>query len=304
MYTLLNKLYFNFYYLLKKHPSNKSLRFTSRFIASLASFYFNSITIFIYKHFPIKRHGVRCDKRKVKVIASLTSFPARIETVWITIETIMRQNTQADEIVLWLADSQFNGVESLPQSLRMQIQRGLTIKFCEDIRSHKKYYYSMVDYPNDIIVTFDDDMFYPYDTLEKLLKMNKQTPTNIVCSNASLLVGGINSNEWIKPLDEVISSSSLSVIGCGGVLYPPNSLPEEVFNKENIFKCAPNADDLWLTIMAYMNKTKISCMKYQPYPLPIKNTQEHSLFKTNNSNHYLNNERQWELLKSEYANEL
>ena len=63
-----------------------------------------------------------------------------------------------DEIILWLAEEQFNGIDSLPKALLEQQKRGLTIRFCDDLRSHKKYYYTMQEYPRDIVILVDDDI--------------------------------------------------------------------------------------------------------------------------------------------------
>lgn len=304
MYSILNKAYFRTHFLSKRYPSNKLFDYQSRLTSAVASKYFNIFTPFVYKHTLFKPYGLTKKKRNVKIIASLTSFPARIESVWITIETIMRQSVKPDEIILWLAKSQFNEIESVPKSLINQIERGLTIKFCDDLRSHKKYYYSMKENPNDIIVTFDDDMFYPYNTIEKLFNMHRKLPNDVICSCASFLEKGLIESDWIKPVEAVISSAFLSMVGCGGVLYPPHSLYKDTFNKEIMFKCTPNADDLWLTMMAFLNDTKLTCLRYQPYPITITDTQNHSLFVTNNSNAGLNNDVQWKSLLKEYRNEL
>lgn len=89
-----------------------------------------------------------------EVIVSLTTFPARINKVYITIETIFQQETLPNRIILWLANKQFpRGLYALPQRLLNMQQKGLEIRFCEDIRSYKKYYYSIKNNPVDVIGT-------------------------------------------------------------------------------------------------------------------------------------------------------
>ena len=39
-----------------------------------------------------------------KVIVSLTSFPARIDKVYLCINSLLRQSFKADKVILWLAD--------------------------------------------------------------------------------------------------------------------------------------------------------------------------------------------------------
>ena len=62
----------------------------------------------IYRHLLKKgRNKLHPRQSGEEVIVSLTTFPARISTVWITIETIFRQEVMPDRIVLWLAKEQF-----------------------------------------------------------------------------------------------------------------------------------------------------------------------------------------------------
>ncbi|PUU88404.1 hypothetical protein, partial [Halanaerobium sp.] len=201
------------------------------------------------------------NKTNENVIISLTSFPARIDKVWIVIETLLRQTKSPNKIILWLAESEFNSIDDLPNNLLEQQEYGLEIKFCENLRSHKKYYYSMKCYPESIIITVDDDTFYPENLVEKLLNAHKKYP-KAVCCNLAHLITSKNGN--IAPYKEWESGSpgykgpsfNLIPIGCEGVLYPPNSLNDNVFDKNKIKSICPKADDLWLKSMATINKVK------------------------------------------------
>ena len=82
-------------------------------------------------------YGLNTKKRNETYIVSFTSFPARIEDIWITIETLLRQSFKPDKIILWLAEEQFPD-KKLPESLIKLTERGLSIEYCEDLRSHKK----------------------------------------------------------------------------------------------------------------------------------------------------------------------
>ena len=84
----------------------------------------------------------RSEIRKIKYIVSLTSFPARINEVWICIDSLMRQTFKPDKIILWLADSQFPD-RVLPESLRKYEKKGLSICWCDDLRSYKKFFYTI-----------------------------------------------------------------------------------------------------------------------------------------------------------------
>lgn len=195
------------------------------------------------------------------VIVSLTSFPARIDSLWITIETLLRQTNRPEKIILWLADSQFSKKDQLPKNLLKQQKHGLVIKFCDDLRSHKKYYYTMIENPNAIVITVDDDMFYPEDLVKNLLATHDRYPNTICCNLGHLItlqdIGIAPYKDWVSGADGVIQPSHLLVpIGCEGVLYPPGCLNETVFDKKKIMELCPLADDLWLKAMATLNGVK------------------------------------------------
>ena len=61
------------------------------------------------------------------IIVSLTSFPERINTVWLTIVTLLSQTLKPKKVLLWLAKSQFEGIE-LPDNLKRLEKYGLEIK--------------------------------------------------------------------------------------------------------------------------------------------------------------------------------
>lgn len=287
MYTFIYNLYFYLKRKQKKRRENakKPLQITQKIIDRIEWFYNIIVRDWYLKH-PIRRNGINQTKRKENIIVSLTSYPKRIGTVWLTIETLLRQSVKPDEIILWLAQEQFKSIDVLPREL-IELQKcGLTIRFCDDLRSHKKYYYVMQEYPEDIIILVDDDMFYPRDTIKKLMQMHKKYPYDICTMTAQAIKPSFESKPsmWRNPkLDEKFEhSDEIQIFTGSGSLYPPHSLDEEVFNKELIKKICPHADDLWLTFMAKRNRTKITAkFPWRAFPVIIYGTAEGSLWYIN-----------------------
>lgn len=223
-----------------------------------------------------------------EVVVSFTSFPARIEQVWMTAYTLLNQTVRPDHLILWLADSQFRSLEDLPYSLKRLKKYGLEIELCEDLKSHKKYYYALEKYPNAILVTADDDIFYPPTWLEGLLEKHNRNPEAVCCNWAhriTLTDGRINSYEdWEKCIENGADEASdyIVQIGYAGVLYPPGALDCRVLDKEKIIKLCLSADDLWLKAMTYMNGTKVICVNNCPTKLfGILSMQKSALYKVN-----------------------
>ena len=196
------------------------------------------------------------------VIISFTSYPARIETVYLTAMTLLNQTVRPRAVILWLANEQFPNLEDdLPVKLIALKEKGLTIKFCDDLRPHKKYFYTMKENSGVYVITVDDDIFYPENLVENLMNTSKKYPDTVVCTWGHEITPDENgdvfsADNWKYSDDGIQPSYSLMPTGIGGVLYPPHCLSDEVFNSDAIRKLCLNADDLWLKSMALKNHKK------------------------------------------------
>lgn len=223
-------------------------------------------------------------KKSPNIVISFTSFPARINKLWLVVETLLRQTTHPDKIILYLSKEQFLN-NHVPKRLQNLTKRGLEIVFVDnDFKPHKKYYYAMQQYPNSVIITVDDDIFYDGRLVENLLKykgLHKECVISNKCSKIKYDQDGkINKySEWEAPLPYSIDNDNF-IIGCGGVLYPPNSLYKLLFNAEIFMKECPLTDDIWLNLMARLNNTKIFVTD-NSLRLPIINSHAENLYSKN-----------------------
>lgn len=208
--------------------------------------------------------GLNQEDRDNKVIVSLTSYPGRIEYIATTIDTLLQQTIKPDKLILWLADTQFpNKEKDLPQNLLQLCQFGLEIRWCEDIRSYKKLVPALREFPEDIIVTADDDLYYQKDWLESLYFEYKKNPEYIYTRRASFIQienDTINtfphySNQCYKPC------FNNQLMGGAGTLYPPYSLHQDVYDIEAIKTLIPTHDDIYFWVMAILNNKRIKLVK-------------------------------------------
>lgn len=210
------------------------------------------------------QRGVREEERThPRLIVSLTSYPERMYDLHFCLYSLLNQTLKPDMVILWLAREEFpNGENDISKKVLNLKKNGLTIKWCKNIRSYKKLIPALEEYPQDIIVTADDDIFYPQNWLEKLYTSYIKNPQNIHCHRAHKITFDKNSRiepyqNWRKCIDDkTLSFNNFSTTG-GGVLYPPKCLYKDVLNEDYFTKLAPEADDIWFWAMAVMNNTKI-----------------------------------------------
>ena len=213
------------------------------------------------------KYGLTIKKRSPRLIVSLTSFPERIPYLCYTIYSLLNQSLLPDEVVLWLAEEQFpNKEKDLPEKLLNLKKNGLKIKWCKDIKSYKKLIPSFVEYPQDIIVTADDDIFYTKDWLKRLYDAYLKNPEYIHCHRARRIC--FDSENKILPYEhwqiqkETKNRSYLNFFtGGGGILYPPKSLYKDIFREELFAKLCPTADDIWFWTMAVLAGRKINIVE-------------------------------------------
>lgn len=216
------------------------------------------------------------------IIVSLTSFPARINNLWMTIATLLNQSYMNMHVVLWLSNEQFNGRESLPKKLLNLEKKGLEIRFVDDnLRPHKKYFYAMQQYPDNDVITVDDDIIYHPDLVETLANCHKKHSNCVIC-NRGISIDSGNYSSWqkVKAVDE--ERAEILPTGIGGVYYPAHIFDNtRIFDKEAIKHTCLNGDDLWLNFMTRYGGNKVVYTGFETGLVTILSSQGSALCNDN-----------------------
>ena len=209
----------------------------------------------------------RESKRLPRIIVSLTTFPERIGDVHYAIYSLLNQTLKPDEVILWLAEEQFpDREEDLSQEVLDLVNHGVTIKYTKDLKSYKKIIPALSEYPEDILVTADDDIFYPPTWLEQLYETYLKNPYTI-CAHRVHKVA-LDKRNKILPFAkwcDLIDDESCSILNHpttgGGILYPPHSLYKDVTRIDLIEALSPTCDESWLWAMSVLNKISTKIVK-------------------------------------------
>ena len=230
-----------------------------------------------------------------ELIVSLTSFPLRIAKVWIVVECLLRQSLLPNKIILTLAKSQFpNQKADLPRNLKRYINRNqLTVLFVDDdLRSHKKYFYSFQESPEAAIVLVDDDIFYPSNILQDLYVLHKKYPKTIIAHRSYDVKRNFKGNlcpynDWKYSRSYELPLKNVFHTSGAGTLYKPKWFDRELFNVQLIKSLCFNADDVWLNIHAQRCDIPTVKTSYNSLLLPVvrvKDVKLKSLNKDENLN--------------------
>lgn len=215
-------------------------------------------------------------------VVSLTSFPARINTIWIVLISMFYQTRKPGKILLILTDEEFpHGKESLPKSLQRMEKLGVEIVFVNyNLKPHNKYYYALSTIRDRDVITIDDDLFYWDNTIERLYKLKAEHPDCICANKALQIVKDGDVFCYRRPSPNVCGHSFMAQ-GVGAVLYPSHFRTDNLFNKEDIMKLCLLNDDNWLKVNEILANIKVCTNGVYPHPMVLLKSQHYALWKKN-----------------------
>lgn len=200
-------------------------------------------------------------QRTPRIIISMTSFTPRLGKLYLAVNSIFNQSLKPDKVILYLGDDVDKN--ALPKTLTDLTARGLELRFVDNLRSHKKYFYAMQEYPDDLIILIDDDMIYPRHMIEKLYASYLAHPDCVSAMRAHEIVYDADGlpqiyRNWKKESRRCDTPSFDLFFTTGfGTLFPPHCLDSRVFDAETIKEKCFSADDVWLNCMCRLKGTRI-----------------------------------------------
>ncbi len=190
---------------------------------------------------------------KQQVVVSMTSFPEAIPYATQATKSLLKGSVLPDKLILYLTYSQFTDIE-IPTELKSLSESNPIFEirnYDRDIRSYRKLIPALIDFPDAIIVTVDDDVAYHKHMLRDFLNLHAQIPDAVLAHRAKRIKWGKAYRSWKKFrwydfVFKKIHKSFLNLqTGVGGVLYPPHSLKKEMMDVDLFTKLAPSTDDIW-----------------------------------------------------------
>lgn len=210
----------------------------------------------------------------------MTSFPGAIDYATHAIRSLLRGSVLPDRLVLYLTLADFR-TKPLPADLR-QLEADNPVfeirDYGDDIRSYRKLIPALHDFPNAVVVTVDDDVWYHRHMLRDLLRLHTREPHAVLAHRAKRIKLNLPYRKWKKYrwyyfiLKHIHRDFANLQTGVGGVLYPPGCLEESVINPKLFTKIAPYQDDIWFWAAAALKG-------YPVIPVPFGHNKPRSLHK-------------------------
>lgn len=178
---------------------------------------------------------------------SLTTFGARLRSVHLAIESIAAGRLRPGRLVLWLDEETHR--TPLPSALTRLERRGLEIRSCPDWGPHKKYFGLAQEPDGQLLVTADDDWFFPHDWLSTLVTAAERHPTDTLAHRVRRIAvtrGDVAPYDEWTPVSEGGADRRHLAGGGWGLTLTPDVLAVLADEGDAFTARAPRADDLWL----------------------------------------------------------
>lgn len=242
---------------------------------------------FFWVRRPLSSSRARFSADGVELIVSLTTYPARVSSVAVTLRSLLMQSQEIERIILVLSEQEFpEGATGLPRPLqRLTRSAKVELLFTPDnTRSFKKLLPVARANPDAIIITADDDVIYTRNWAKNLMDAHRKFPAVVVGTRGSRIVVNERSAEpygsWAACVPDV-PSHQVFLTGRGGILYPPHGLSPEVQNWAVASRLCSSTDDIWFKAMATLAGTKAVAIDVgRDYPSSGA-TQHGALYTTN-----------------------
>lgn len=194
-----------------------------------------------------------------ELIISFTSYGNKLHNLYLTIESLLHQTVKPNRIILWLDETKYQAFESIPMALRNQEKRGLEVRLCEDVRSYTKLVPALLNFPDSVIISADDDIIYPIDFVERLYRAYQKDQSKIYFYRGHYVLFDEKGNpkpylDWVKRGSKGCDIYNFPT-GVSGILYPPHCFHEDITKKDLFLNMCPYADDIWFKVMSMLKGT-------------------------------------------------
>ncbi|WP_445718780.1 glycosyltransferase [Flavobacterium sp.] len=198
-------------------------------------------------------------------VVSIASYPKRAHLLPAVFEALNTQTVLPQKWILVLSVEEWPDL-ILPSYLNKLIKRGIEIIWVKNNNFAVKKLVPVIEkYPELGVITFDDELIYGKQVIEKLIVCSKKNKGAIVGHVGKQLIqknGELKMNYRAKESANLNTpSGEVYYLGGSGTYYPAHSLDKRVLDNSAIQKIVPGrGSDIWFWAAAVANETQQICL--------------------------------------------
>ena len=207
-----------------------------------------------------------------RILVSLTAISGRIGELHRTLDSILRQTVEPDEIHLFVSTRSYlldKGIAKadIPAPVTALARAGrVKIRYTPNTGPHRKLLPILRENfgrKGIVIITADDDTIYPPTWVENLVERHLVDPAVVLGYRCRYIKADRRKikpyRQWPRigyggPTNSPVGLDPMLIFptGQGGVLYEPSSFSKHVFD-DSYLKTCPFSADIWFKFMALAN---------------------------------------------------
>lgn len=201
-----------------------------------------------------------------QVILSMATMPSRKKRLIENLPSIVNQSYMFNKLVINVYDDLSEDEYEFYNSILKYDSRIIINKVESKWRSCNKLLPTLKMYPDEIIITIDDDIYYPEHCVKYLIEQHKKTPDCIVAHEVQPIIVNKENNiiTYLNGYDIKLMQKSWGKYITNCCLFPPHVFDNtEVFNYEKMFQLT-NAlhDEVWFWVNSTLNNVMVVGLNY------------------------------------------
>lgn len=199
------------------------------------------------------------------IIVSMTTIPCRQKRLEENLESILNQSYRFDKLVINIDDNLTEDDYVWYNKLKERDER-IEINVCDHKwRSCNKLLPTIQKYPDAVVITVDDDIYYPKDCVFYLVKSYENNNDCIIAHEVQPII--VENNKFVGYIDDFDVKLGIKCYGkymSNCCLFPPRIFEgTDLFNYDKMMECTNGVhDELWFWVNSVMNKIKTINLDY------------------------------------------
>ena len=194
----------------------------------------------------------------------MTTIPSRKERLEENISSILNQTAFFDTLVINIDDNLSNEdyewyYDFAKTSDKIMINRANAMW-----RSCNKLLPTLLLFPDDVIITVDDDVYYPADCFKYLLEQHSKTPNYIVSHEVNPIIIENNFITYLNGFDVKVNQYQWGKYLSNCCLFPPHVFDNtDLMDYNKMMTCTNGThDELWFWVNSTLNNVKCVGLNY------------------------------------------
>lgn len=204
--------------------------------------------------------------RKKLVILSMTTIPKRKERLTDNLPAILGQTFKFDKLIINIDDNLSDEDYAWYDELAKKDDRIEINKAEAKWRSCNKLLPTLKKYPEDVIITLDDDIYYPKNTIKLLVEWYERNPDCIITHEINPIV--INDDEdyvsYLNTYDVMLMQKEWGKYFSNCCLFPPHTFDgTDLYDYDKMMECTNGThDELWFWTQSTINGVQCIGLNY------------------------------------------